>query len=74
MLVYTTVATLITITIMTITIIIMLMIMVMNGPCAPKEKWHRKEHNIIIIIIIMVVNLFTVVFAWTGMYISKDRL
>ena len=23
-----------------------------NGPCAPKEKWHRKEHIIIIIIII----------------------
>ena len=23
-----------------------------NGPCAPKEKWHRKEHTIIIIIII----------------------
>ena len=22
-----------------------------NGPCAPKEKWHRKEHIIIIIII-----------------------
>ena len=21
-----------------------------NGPCAPKEKWHRKEHIIIIII------------------------
>ena len=20
-----------------------------NGPCAPKEKWHRKEHIIIII-------------------------
>ena len=23
------------------------------GPCAPKEKWHRKEHIIIIIIIII---------------------
>ena len=22
-----------------------------NGPCAPKEKWHRKEHIITIIII-----------------------
>ena len=22
-----------------------------NGPCAPKEKWHRKDHIIIIIII-----------------------
>ena len=21
-----------------------------NGPCAPKEKWHRKEHIIIIIL------------------------
>ena len=24
-----------------------------NGPCAPKEKWHRKECIIIIIIIII---------------------
>ena len=24
-----------------------------NGPCAPKEKWHRKEHIIIFIIIII---------------------
>ena len=22
-----------------------------NGPCAPKEKWHQKEHIIIIIVI-----------------------
>ena len=24
-----------------------------NGPCAPKEKWHRKEHIVIIIIILI---------------------
>ena len=24
-----------------------------NGPCAPKEQWHRKEHIIIIIIVII---------------------
>ena len=33
--------------------LMMMMIMVMNGPCAPKEKWHRKEHNIIIIIMLV---------------------
>ena len=26
-----------------------------NGPCAPKEKWHRKEHIIIFTIIIFIV-------------------
>ena len=25
-----------------------------NAPCAPKEKWHRKEHIIIIITIIII--------------------
>ena len=26
-----------------------------HGPCAPKEKWHRKEHIIIIIVIIIII-------------------
>ena len=26
-----------------------------NGPCAPKENWHRKEHIIIITIIIFII-------------------
>ena len=26
-----------------------------NGPCAPKKKWHRKEHIIIIIIVIIII-------------------